>query len=147
MNAEIETAPVERIKMTEAVIREMRLACRKTVYQVGGTEYRTERAHRRRNPRAWWYTQEDWMLSISSPHNSHGDYYLSLGEPVGDSGWFCFLQDGQYSGKFLHLRHIHYFDELQHIVAALTDLKLCVNEYQAKQWLDANYNLQANQKF
>jgi hypothetical protein len=123
--------------LTEQVIREMRLACRKFKYSVGGTEYRTERAHKRRDPRCWWYTNESWILSIGCPHNSHGEYYLSIGEPVGDSGWFCFLQDGQYSGKFLHLRHIRYFEELVRIVDALTDLRLCRNEVEAKAHLDA----------
>lgn len=126
----------ERIPLTEQVIREMRIACRKTKYTLGGTEYWTERAHKRRDPRCWWYTAEGWQISIRSPHNQHGDYYLHIGEPCGDSGWFCFLQDGQYSGKFLHLRHIFFFDELQAIVRALTDLELCRNEQEAKAYLD-----------
>lgn len=128
--------PPDRVPMSESVIREMRVACRKKQYALGGTEYWTERAHKSRDPRCWWYTQENWQVSIRSPHNSHGDYYLSIGEPTGDSGWFCFLQDGQHSGKFLHLRHIFYFDELQAIVRSLTDLELCLNEQKAKEWLD-----------
>ena len=127
----------ERIPLTEAVIRDMRLAIRKFTYAIGGTEYRTERAHKHRDPRCWWYTNESWMLFIGCPHNSHGEYYLSIGEPCGDGGWFCFLQDGQHSGKFLHLRHIRYFDELQLIVRALTDLELCSTESDAKAHLDS----------
>ncbi len=143
MNA-IGSTPPTRIKLTEQVIRSMRLACRKHTYQVGGTEYRTERAHADTDPHCWWYSNEHWFLSIRCRHNAHGEYYLSLSpaslaKPDPDE-WHCFLQDGRWGRRFLHLRHIVYFDELATIVSALTDLKLCLTETEAKAYLDQHPN-------
>lgn len=130
------------MKLTEQLIRDMRIALRKRTYQIGGTEYRTYRAYKVRNPHVWWYDHESWEISIFCEHNSHGEYALELSpSKTGDHDpefWFCFLRNGQHGNTFLHLKHLKEFEELQAIVSALTDLRLCRNEWEAKEYLEGN---------
>ena len=137
--------PIERRRLTPDLVRSMRLAVAKTSYQLGGTEYMIQRPHLVRNPHVWWYTCEHWQLSIHCRHNAHGEYHLELspGATPEDGiprDWFCFLKNGQHSNTYLHLRHVVYFDELQLIVRALTDMELCESEGAAHAWLDQHPN-------
>lgn len=131
----------ERTPLTDEVIHNMRIAVRKRVYQVGGTEYMTFRAYKTRNPHVWWYDHQAWEISLFCRHNDHGEYYLEL-SPVSHANpkpteWFCFLKNEQLGKTFLHLRHIKYFEELQAIVNVLTDMALCRTEHEAREWMDA----------
>ena len=130
----------DRLKLTERIIQDMRIAVRKKTSQIGGTDYILFRAFKEQNPHVWWTESIAYTLSLFCEHNSHGEYSLQLSPSYHEKEidfWFCWLQNGKWSQTFLHLKHLKYFDELNLIVFALTDMRLFENETLAKEYLDS----------
>lgn len=114
--------------LTEQLLQQTRLL--RWVYRndyYDRNEILLERWQPDHNPRAYWYFDKHWVLSITSAANNGEEYYLDV-SPSSDGKWFCWLTRGRWSISFLHLRHIRYVEDLQELCWAIARLRLFASE-------------------
>ena len=125
------------MKLTQQAIKDLCVFC--AVSNVYSHNIRYERAHLHHNPLSWWREDASYLLSIRSPENAHGEYYLALSpnnvsHPDDADWWFCFLQDGQWGSKFMHLRHVATVHDIAAIAWALARLRVFANAAEMLQY-------------